>query len=57
MEREALRLGIDELLLYTPKSEEFYRRLQWELVERTVYHETNISVMRKRLSSEVAIRE
>jgi N-acetylglutamate synthase-like GNAT family acetyltransferase len=42
---EARGLGVQRLYLYTPGAEEFYARRGWSLVERTNYHEADVTVM------------
>ncbi len=46
---EARRLGVETLYLHTPDREAFYRRLGWEVIERPVYFDMSVAVMRKQL--------
>jgi predicted N-acetyltransferase YhbS len=50
IEQKALELGDNHLYLYTPKSESFYRRLGWGLMERSEYHGSLVSLMDKHLA-------
>ena len=47
---EARRLGIDHLYLWTPKSEAYYAKRGWSVLERMVYKETNITLMERELA-------
>lgn len=38
-------LGVRRLYLYTPGAERFYSRLGWLVIERTIYHGKNATVM------------
>jgi GNAT superfamily N-acetyltransferase len=49
---EAETLAIPRLYLYTPKSESFYTRLGWRVVERTTYVNTGVVVMEVDLPNE-----
>ncbi|NIP71863.1 MAG: GNAT family N-acetyltransferase [Gammaproteobacteria bacterium] len=42
---EAAGFGITTLYLFTPGRERFYRRLGWEVLERTVYRRHRVAVM------------
>lgn len=44
---EARRLGVKTLYLHTPDKEDFYRRLGWKVIERPVYFDMPVAVMRK----------
>lgn len=46
----ARSLGVETLYLHTPDKEDFYWRLGWKMVERPVYFDMDVTVMRKRLS-------
>jgi len=42
---EARTIGVRRLYLYTPGVADFYARLGWSLLERTVYRNTGVSIM------------
>ncbi len=46
-EQEAAELGVRTLYLHTPDKEGFYRRRGWETMERPVYFDMPVAVMRK----------
>lgn len=46
---EARRLGFSSLYLFTPDREAFYARQGWDAMERTVYREKNVVIMRRML--------
>jgi N-acetylglutamate synthase-like GNAT family acetyltransferase len=46
---EAREIGIDVLYLFTPDRENFYARLGWEVLERTVYRRESVVIMSIRL--------
>jgi GNAT superfamily N-acetyltransferase len=48
---EARKLGLPELYLWTPSSENLYARHGWEAVERTSYHGLPICIMHRSLPS------
>ena len=43
--REAARLGLATLYLYTPSAQDFYSRLGWSILERTRYRDTDVTIM------------
>jgi GNAT superfamily N-acetyltransferase len=45
------RLGFPTLYLYTHSARPFYERLGWEVLEKTVYHERPVTIMRFTLTS------
>ncbi len=47
IEREACRLQIARLYLFTPDQEPFYTRLGWSLLERQEYWNESVVVMTK----------
>lgn len=49
VEHKASELGIGKLYLYTPESEAFYSRLEWDLLERVEYRGYMVSVMEKEI--------
>lgn len=44
--REARDIGVGQLFLFTLDREPFYAKLGWQLVERAVYREREIAIMR-----------
>jgi N-acetylglutamate synthase-like GNAT family acetyltransferase len=48
-EQQASALGVRQLHLYTPASEDFYERLGWMVVDHVVLPSGTVSVMRKDL--------
>ena len=50
IENQALSLGIDNLYLYTPASEQFYLARGWHSLEHTDYHGHPVVIMRKALA-------
>lgn len=42
---EAAGFGVSTLYLFTPDREDFYRRLGWEVLERTTYRRHRVAVM------------
>lgn len=53
VENKAHELGVQELYLYTPKSEHFYLRLDWEVKERLEYHNYPVTLMHKTIARHV----
>jgi GNAT superfamily N-acetyltransferase len=47
---KARDLGIETLYLHTPDKSGFYSRLGWEEMERTIYHEHEVAIMKKALA-------
>jgi len=47
--RKAKWMGICDLHLYTPSAENYYRRLNWEVVSREIYLGTGVVIMKKTL--------
>jgi GNAT superfamily N-acetyltransferase len=47
---KARDLGVETLYLHTPDKSGFYLRLGWEEIERTVYHEREVAIMKKELA-------
>jgi GNAT superfamily N-acetyltransferase len=47
--REAQRLGVEDLYLYTTYSESLYARLGWVTIERIEYHGRLVVIMRRTL--------
>lgn len=47
-ETEARRLGIGTLYLHTPDKERFYAGHGWVTIERPVYYDMQVAVMRKK---------
>ncbi len=48
--REAERLTVNELYLYTHSHERFYTRLGWQVIERPIYEGRIAIVMKRKLS-------
>ena len=42
----ASKLGVQRLYLYTPSEEAWYKKMGWEVLERTRYHGAAVSVMK-----------
>jgi predicted N-acetyltransferase YhbS len=51
--KEARRLGVEDLYLYTTYSERLYARLGWITLERVEYHGRSIAIMRHTLNKEL----
>jgi len=45
--RMAIRLGIEELYLYTHSSEAFYKRLGWKGIEKSIFRGRRVTIMRR----------
>jgi GNAT superfamily N-acetyltransferase len=48
-ETKAHELGVETLYLHTPDKELFYRNLGWETIERPIYFDMPVTIMRKEL--------
>jgi GNAT superfamily N-acetyltransferase len=44
---EAKKLSVNELYLYTRSHERFYTRLGWQVIERPIYKDRNVIVMKR----------
>lgn len=44
--QHAREAGIKTLYLYTPDREHFYRHMGWETIEKLVYHDANVTMMK-----------
>jgi GNAT superfamily N-acetyltransferase len=51
MVKEAARLHLSDLYLWTPSAESLYARHGWVLMEKTPYHTYEISIMHRRLAA------
>ncbi len=49
-ESKARELGVQTLYLHTPNKEHFYQQQGWETIERPIYYEMRVSVMKKALN-------
>ncbi len=49
-EIQAKELGVKTLYLHTPDKEDFYRNRGWETIERPVYFDIPVVVMRKEMA-------
>jgi GNAT superfamily N-acetyltransferase len=49
---EARKLNVSQLYLWTPSAERLYRKLGWQVVERTKYFGKEAVVMQRRLTSD-----
>jgi len=47
IEKEAARIGVSKLFLYTPDAEDFYSKLSWIVRERTEWQGYSVTVMEK----------
>lgn len=47
VEQHAVRLGVEQLNLFTPDRETFYTRLGWHTIDHTTYHGKWMTVMQK----------
>jgi predicted N-acetyltransferase YhbS len=50
IEDEARSLGITSLYLYSTNTEGFYQVMGWEVIERCVYLQANVTIMSKKLA-------
>jgi len=50
IETSAVELGVEQLYLYTPDAEDFYLKLGWKVMERTVYQGHPVVIMTKTLA-------
>jgi len=57
IEREAERLGIDVLYLFTPDRESLYARLQWRVMSREEYRGERVVVMKKKICADQEVTE
>jgi predicted N-acetyltransferase YhbS len=48
---EGVKLGIEQLFIGIRKAEDYYKKLGWEMVERTNFHGENIIIMKLHLAS------
>lgn len=48
-ETKARELGVETLYLHTPDKERFYTSLGWETIDRPIYFDMPVSVMKKEL--------
>lgn len=48
--KEAKRLAVHDLYLYTRNRESFYTRLGWKVIERPLYHGREVVIMKQILS-------
>lgn len=53
LENKAKELGVKILYLYTPDAEDFYHKYGWQTFEHVKYRSAQVSVMKKKLISEV----
>lgn len=49
-ETKARDLGVQTLYLHTPDKEHFYLKRGWEVVERPIYFDMQVALMRKKLA-------
>jgi N-acetylglutamate synthase-like GNAT family acetyltransferase len=54
--REAGSLGFERIYLWTPSVEQFYVRRGWTTMERTIYRETEVAVMSRRIETVTAAK-
>jgi len=47
---EAKKLGVKSLFLHTPDKEEFYLKRGWVSVERPIYYDMPVVIMKKELA-------
>lgn len=50
VEIKARELGVKTLYLHTPDKEHFYRQRGWETIERPIYFDMPVAVMKKELA-------
>ncbi len=43
---EAKALGVETLYLFTPDRESFYARMGWTTIEKTIYHNEHVTIMK-----------
>jgi len=48
---KAAEAGIKELYLYTPDQEGFYKKLGWQTVNKEVYRDQNVIIMKAQLTN------
>ena len=48
--QQAAKHGIEELYLFTPDREDFYRRLGWQVLQQEQYRGHEVTIMQARLS-------
>ena len=48
-ETVAAEIGVTDLFLHTPDKQGFYRKLNWNSVEKCIYHDMSVVIMKKSL--------
>lgn len=52
VELKAKEMGYPQLYLFTPKSEAWYQKLGWRTIEHTLFNQTSVAVMCKKINDQ-----